>query len=159
MEEDYAEAEEEESESRFQMRPEIFRFVVHRLRWLARVPGLPQLFDAALLAWTWLAHPARLAAMQEIETRARALPGVRLRTHRLGGTEFARGPRELGHLHGNGLLDLHVGRAQRDALVAAGRAEPHHVFAESGWISFWVREKADAAAAAALLVLAADFSA
>ena len=136
----------------------MFRFVVHRLRWLARVPGLPQLFDAALLVWTWLAHPARLAAMQEIETRALALPGVRLRTHRLGGTEFARGPRELGHLHGNGLLDLFVGRAQRDALVAAGRAAPHHVFTESGWISFWVREKADAAAACALLALAAGVS-
>lgn len=133
----------------------MFRFVVHRLRWLARVPGLPQLFDAALLAWTGLAHPARLAAMQEIEKRALALPDVRLRTHRLGGTEFARGPRELGHLHGNGLLDLRVGRAQRDALVAAGHAEPHHVFTESGWISFWVRCEADVPAALTLLTAAA----
>ena len=136
----------------------MFRFIVHRLRWLARVPGLPQLFDAGLLAWTWLAHPARIAALQEIEKRALALPGVCLRTHRLGGTEFARGPRELGHLHGNGLLDLRVGRAQRDALVAAGRAEPHHIFAESGWISFWVREKADAVAAGELLAIAASIT-
>lgn len=137
----------------------MFRFVVRRLRWLARVPGLPQLFDAALLAWTALAHPARLAAMQEIETGALALPGVRLRTHQLGGTEFARGPRELGHLHGNGLLDLFVGRDQRDALIAAGRAEPHHVFAQSGWISFWVRTRADAAKAVELLALAARVTA
>ena len=136
----------------------MFRFVVHRLRWLARVPGLPQLFDAALLAWTWLAHPARLAAMQEIETHACALPGVRLRTHRLGGTEFVSGERELGHLHGNGLLDLFVGRTQRDALVAAGRAEPHHVFTHSGWISFWVRGEKDTPAACELLALAARVS-
>ena len=136
----------------------MFRFVVAHLRWLARVPGLPPLFDAALLAWTWVAHPARLAAMQEIEKRALALPGVRLRTHRLGGTAFARGPRELGHLHGNGLLDLRVGREQRDLLVAAGCAEPHHVFTESGWISFWVRKKEDAAAAGELLAIAADAS-
>ena len=133
----------------------MFRFTVTHLRWLARVPGLPQLFDTALLAWTALAHPARLAAMQEIEKRALALPGVRLRVHRLGGTAFARGPRELGHLHGNGLLDLFVGRAQRDALIAAARAQPHHVFADSGWISFWVRSEAEVPAALALLAAAA----
>lgn len=136
----------------------MFRFAVAHLRWLARVPGLPQLFDAALLAWTGLAHPARLAAMQEIEKRALALPGVRLRVHSLGGAAFARGPRELGHLHGNGLLDLFVGRDERNALVAAAHAQPHHVFADSGWISFWVRKKEDAAAACELLAIAADVS-
>ena len=133
----------------------MFRFVVAHLRWLARVPGLPQLFDAAMLAWTALAHPARLAAMQEIEKRALALPGIRLRVHRLGGTAFARGPRELGHLHGNGLLDLFVGREQRDTLIATSRAQPHHVFSDSGWISFWVRSEADVPAALALLTATA----
>lgn len=136
----------------------MFRFVVRHLRWLARVPGLPQLFDTTLLAWTWCAHPARLAAMQEIETRALALPGVRLRIHRLGGIAFARGCRELGHLHGNGLLDLFVGRERRDLLFAEGRAEPHHVFAQSGWISFWVRTPADLPAALELLAIAASVS-
>jgi len=134
----------------------MFRFVVRHLHWLARVPGLPQLFDAALLAWTWLAHPGRLAAMQEIENHALALPGVRLRAHRLGGIEFARGAQELGHLHGNGLLDLFVGRRERDALIAAGRAEPHHVFAQSGWVSFWVRTPADTPCALGLLAIAAS---
>lgn len=136
----------------------MFRFVVQHLRGLARVPGLPQLFDAVLLAWTWTAHPARLAAIQEIETQALALPGVRLCVHRLGGIGFARGRRELGHLHGNGLLDLFVGRERRDALVAEGRAEPHHVFAESGWISFWLRTPTDTPAALDLLALAASVS-
>ena len=136
----------------------MFRFVVHHLRWLARVPGLPQLFDTALLVSTWLAHPARLAAMQEIEKRALALPGVRLRVHRLGGIEFARGRRELGHLHGNGLLDLFVGREQRDALVASHRAEPHHVFTQSGWIGFWMHAPADTSPALGLLAIAARVS-
>ena len=136
----------------------MFRFAVRHFRWLARVPGLPQLFDTALLVWTRLAHPARLAAMQEIEKRALALPGFRLRVHRLGGIGFILGQRELGHLHGNGLLDLFVGREQRDALVAAGHTEPHHVFAESGWISFWVRSPADTSPALALLAIAAGNS-
>ena len=136
----------------------MFRFVVHHLRWLARVPGLPQLFDTALLVWTRLAQPARFAAMQEIERLALTLPGVRLRVHRLGGIGFARGRHELGHLHGNGLLDIFVGREQRDSLVASHRAEPHHVFTQSGWISFRVRIPADTATALDLLAIAARLS-
>ena len=136
----------------------MFRFVVKHLRWLARVPGLPQIFDAVLLAGTAAFHRERLAAMDAIETAALKVPGVRLRPHRLGGTAFMRAGRELGHLHGNGLLDLFVGRKQRDAIVAEGLAEPHHVFHESGWISFWVRSPGDTSSALDLLAIAASVS-
>jgi hypothetical protein len=30
-------------------------------------------------------------------------------------------------------------------LVAAGRAEVHHVFGESAWVSYWVRGEEDVA--------------
>ena len=104
----------------------MFRLVVKHLRWLARIPGLPQLFDAMLLIWTTIAHRPRLAAMEALETRVLAQPGVSLQVHRLGGVGFRLAGREIGHLHGNGLLDVFVGRSARDSLVAAGRAGPHH---------------------------------
>jgi luciferase-like monooxygenase len=56
-------------------------------------------------------------------------------THRFGGIEFRLGRRELGHLHGEHLADLPFPRRVRDELVAAGRAVPHHVLPESGWVS------------------------
>ncbi|HEV7804304.1 MAG TPA: luciferase family protein [Solirubrobacteraceae bacterium] len=56
-------------------------------------------------------------------------------THRFGGIEFRLGRRELGHLHGEHLADLPFPRHVRDELVAAGRAVPHHVLPESGWVS------------------------
>lgn len=134
----------------------MFRFIVRRLRWLARIPGFPQFFDAALLVWTAWWHRPRLAAMEALEAAALQQAGMRLRIHRLGGIEFHLAGRELAHLHGNGLLDVRIGNERRDALIATQRAEPHHVAPESGWVSFWIRAPADVAPALELLTLAAS---
>src|SRR5581483_9658978 len=73
--------------------------------------------------------------------------------HPFGGVEFNLGKREIGHLHGDRLLDVPFPRRLRDALVADGRAEPHHVLPQSGWVSFRIRSPADSEAAVALLRL------
>ena len=80
-------------------------------------------------------------------------PGVTTGVHRFGGTEFRYGRRELGHLHGSRLADLPFPTKIREQLVAAGRAEPHHVLAESGWVSFHIREATDVAEAIELFRL------
>jgi len=129
----------------------MFYFVVRHLRWLAKIPGLPQLFDALLLAGTWLFRRNRLAAMENLELQALRLPGLRLKVHKLGGTEFVRDGRELGHLHGNGLLDVAVGLGAAQALLAASLVQPHHVFPHSKWISFQLKSEADVAFALQLL--------
>ena len=74
--------------------------------------------------------------------------------HRFGGVEFRIGRRELGHLHGERLADLPFPRRVRDELVAAGRAEPHHVLPSSGWVSFWIASPEDAEHAIDLFRLA-----
>jgi hypothetical protein len=61
--------------------------------------------------------------------------GVTAGPHRFGGVEFALGRRELGHLHGDRIADLPFPRRVRDELIAAGRALPHHVLPDSGWIT------------------------
>ena len=133
----------------------MFIFVVRYLRWLARVPGLPQLFDGLLLTSTCLFHRARLAAMQAQETEALCIPGVRLKVHRFGGTEFVqRDGSELGHLHSHGLLDVPVGRAAADSLLPKGRVRPHHIFPRSKWVSFQIETIEDVPFALELLNLA-----
>ena len=131
----------------------IFEFIVHRLRWLAAVPLAPQIFDALLLAWTALFHRQRLAAMEALEAHALQLPGVRPGRHRFGGAGFLRDGREFAHLHGNGLLDVHLTRECAETLVAAGQAVPHYVFGPSAWISFWLRSEADLPNALRLLTV------
>jgi hypothetical protein len=83
-------------------------------------------------------------------------PGVEQAPHRFGGIEFRLGKRELGHLHGDALVDLPFPRRVRDELVAQGRARPHHVLPDSGWISFWIESPGDVEHAIALLRLAHD---
>jgi hypothetical protein len=124
------------------------------LKWLARIPGAPQVFDTMLLATTALIHPQRLRAMSAIESAVRQWPGMSLRVHRLGGTGFFLDGKESSHIHGNGLLDCFVGRAQRDALISDGGAEPHHIFPRSGWISFWIRDEEDVEPAMQLIRIA-----
>ena len=77
-----------------------------------------------------------VGAQKRIAEVVSAWPGVEQAPHRFGGVEFRLGRRELGHLHGDVLADIPLPRRVRDELVAAGRAQPHHVLPDSGWISF-----------------------
>ena len=71
-------------------------------------------------------------------------PGVTAVAHRFGGTEYRYGKKEMGHVHGDRLADLPVPRRLHDELIAQGRAQPHHVLPESGWISVWIEGPEDA---------------
>ena len=72
---------------------------------------------------------------QRITEAVASWPGVEVGPHRFGGVEFRLGRRELGHLHGDRIADLPFPRRVRDELIAAGRARPHHVLPESGWVT------------------------
>lgn len=113
----------------------------------------PQLFDSLLLTWVWIARRDCFQAIEALEAEMLLLPGVKLGIHRFGGMEFASvaNGRELGHLHGHGLLDVHLEPPQALALIAAGRVRPHHVFPNSGWISFQLESSADVPFAVELL--------
>jgi hypothetical protein len=70
-------------------------------------------------------------------------PGVTVQPHRFGGAEFQVNHHEIGHLHGSRLADLPFPMRVRKELVAAGRASPHHVLPNSGWVSFHIRGPED----------------
>ena len=91
-----------------------------------------------------------------IEREVTSWDGVTSAPHRFGGVEFRVGRRELGHLHGSRLADLPFPVAIRRELVDAGRAEPHHILPQSGWVSLWIRGDADVDRAIALFRLNYD---
>jgi hypothetical protein len=78
-------------------------------------------------------------------------PGIEAHPHRFGGTEYRLGTREIGHVHGDDLLDVPFPKKVRDQVIAEGRAQPHHILPESGWVSFYLRQEADVERAIALL--------
>ena len=80
-------------------------------------------------------------------------PGVQATKHRFGGTEFRLARGEIGHIHEGGLLDLPFPRGLRDQLVATGKAAPHHIMPDTGWVSYRLRGEDDLPGALALLRL------
>jgi len=90
-------------------------------------------------------------ASQQIVDALLAWEGIESHPHRFGGVEFRIGKREIGHIHGNSLVDIPFPKKIRDEIVAAGEAQPHHILPESGWVSFYLREDEDVEKAIALL--------
>jgi predicted DNA-binding protein (MmcQ/YjbR family) len=90
-------------------------------------------------------------AQQTIERAVTAWQGVSAQPHRFGGREFNLDTREIGHIHGDKLVDIPFPKKVRDELVNAGEAHAHHILPESGWISFYIQEEGDVARAIKLL--------
>ena len=65
----------------------------------------------------------------------------------------------IGHIHSDYLVDIPFPTKVRDELVAAGRAEAHHILSESGWISFHIRDAGDVDRAVELLKLSFEIAA
>jgi hypothetical protein len=66
--------------------------------------------------------------------------GVTDHPHRFGGTEYRLGKREIGHIHGDRLVDIPFTKPARDQAIQEGKAEAHHILPDSGWVSIWLRE-------------------
>ena len=90
-------------------------------------------------------------AQERIRQSVSGWEGVTVTPHRFGGIEFRLGKRELGHLHGDTLVDIPFPITVREELVASRKASPHHVLPRSGWVSFAIRKDEDITEAIALL--------
>jgi len=81
--------------------------------------------------------------LEKISKEILSWPGVTLVLIVFGGTEFRVGKREMGHIHGDKLADLPFPMQVRNQLIKSGRASPHHILPESGWVSKWIRSEED----------------
>jgi hypothetical protein len=97
-------------------------------------------------------------AKEKIRTALEDWPGITSQLHRFGGTEYRLGRREIGHIHGDSLVDIPFSKKIRNELVTAGRAEPHHILPESGWVSIYLRQAADVDRAIELLRLSFEIA-
>lgn len=80
---------------------------------------------------------------EKVETELMSWPGVTLQPHRFGGTEFQVNGREMGHMHGGRFADLPFPMSIRNELIRDGKALPHHVLPNSGWITFLINKEED----------------
>jgi Luciferase len=62
--------------------------------------------------------------------------GVTLEEGRFGSTRFMVGRRELGHVHGDSVLDMPLPKALKAELIARGEARQHRFTKpDSGWVT------------------------
>lgn len=90
-------------------------------------------------------------AGQEIHETVAQWEEITHAPHRFAGTEFRVGHREIGHVHGDSLVDIPFPLHLRDELVRSGQAEPHHILPQSGWVSVFLRNPDDVRRAIPLL--------
>ncbi len=97
-------------------------------------------------------------AQQKIHQAVTSWNGVTAEPHRFGGTEYCLGKREIGHVHGDHMVDIPFPKKVRDELVSAARAEPHHILPDTGWVSFYIENEADVMRAIDLLHLSFELA-
>jgi hypothetical protein len=118
-----------------------------------RLPEFIQISDQLREAGVGVA-----GAAERIAEALRGLSGVVTRPHRFGGTEYRLERREIGHVHGDHLVDIPFTKKIREELVAAGKAERHHILPESGWVSVYLRQTRDVDRAIELLRLSFEIT-
>lgn len=131
----------------------MFNLVVRYLGFLKRLPLLAWTFDAMLMIWNMLFNRQLASSIELLEARVSAWPSVNVSIHKYGGRQFNLHQMEIGHVHSNGVLDLIFDRATKAALLRSSSAKDHHIFKDSGWISFYIRSEKDVDKALELLAL------
>ena len=90
-------------------------------------------------------------AQARITQAATDWEGVRVQPHRFDGVEYVIGKREVGHIHGDHMVDIPFPKKVSDKVVAAGHAQPHHLLPDTGWVSLYLQQECDVAQVIALL--------
>jgi len=82
-----------------------------------------------------------------------AWPHVNTNEHRFEGREFTLGPREIGHVHRWGIVDVPFTERLRETLTEEGKTGEHHIVPESGWTTHYIEDEDDVERAIWLLRL------
>ncbi|CAN5455786.1 hypothetical protein BH09BAC3_BH09BAC3_15190 [soil metagenome] len=129
----------------------MFDFVVRYLGFLKHVPVLPHLFDAGLKIGLIFGKGRVLDYLDDIENEVLSWEKTSTQLHKYGGLQFNLDKVEIGHVHGNGLLDILFSKEMKLKFVGEGRVKEHHIFKNSGWISFYILTAEDKRLAIELL--------
>jgi Family of unknown function (DUF5519) len=121
----------------------MFKFIVRYLGFLKHIPVVPHVYDALLKIKLFFFNRKLLDNLDDIEETVLSWGGTSVTLHKYGGAQFNLHAQEIGHLHGNGLLDVLLTRTIKEELIREHPIENHHVFKNSGWISFWIKTPAD----------------
>jgi len=79
--------------------------------------------------------------IDDIEEEIEQWPGTHISMHKYGGIQFNVGDKEIGHIHGNGAVDMLLSLKIKNELLKEGKVNDHHTFKNSGWITYYLNDK------------------
>lgn len=132
----------------------MFNFIVKYFGFLKFIPGVAWLFDSQLKLLMLISGSAIPDLLDNIEAEVTSWNGTTTSLHKYGGLQFNYQGTEIGHIHSNGLLDILFDRKTKQQLFSEGKIMHHHIFVQSGWISFYIKKQEDEAYAIKLLKMA-----
>jgi len=121
----------------------MFGLIVKYFGFLKAVPLLPHVFDGLLYLHTYFTNTRLLDCIDLITNEVLSWDDTENALHKYGGLQFNSRGKEIGHIHGNGILDIRFSRKIKEQLIVEGRVVPHHVFKDSGWVSFYMQGMGD----------------
>ena len=129
----------------------MFDITIRYLGFLKHLTLFAWLFDTMLMIWN-LAFDRRLAfSIEKLESIVNSWEGIHVSIHKYGGRQFNYYGKEIGHVHSNGILDIRLSRCMKRSVIRRELAKEHHLFRNTGWISFYIRSDADVEKAVKLL--------
>ena len=129
----------------------IFNLTVRYLGFLKHITLLAWLFDTMWVIWNLVFNRSLARSIEELEAMVTSWDGVWVSLHKYGGRQFNYCDKEIGHVHSNGILDIRLSRSLKASLMESRLAKEHHLFKNSGWISFYIRSEGDVVKAVKLL--------
>ena len=112
---------------------------------------LPHIFDGILKVHAYFFHQKLLDWLDEIDNLIIKLPEVSISSHKYGGVQYNALGKVIGHIHGNGLIDIRFTKKLKAYILEDGKVEDHHVLKNTGWVSFQLKNSEDVAYAIKLL--------
>jgi hypothetical protein len=134
----------------------VFAFVVKYLNFLKYLYPLPLIFDVLLMIFTWTFRHEVYKAMTNVEKVVSSWPGIKVTLHKYGGFQFNVNDHEIGHLHNNGLVDILFDLKTKQQMLKQYNLQDHHVFKNSGWVSYYITKKEDEEEVISLLKISFD---
>jgi hypothetical protein len=121
----------------------MFEFVVKYFGLLKHVPLAAHVMDSCMMLWTYTFSPDIIGVIEKIAEEVSTWRGITCSQHKFGGLQFNYHNKEIGHIHHNGVVDVLFDRKTKQELVRGGKAQNHHTFKASGWISFYIHSATD----------------
>lgn len=134
----------------------MFSFVVKWFGFLKSIPLVAIFYDSLIKLWLLVTNPKMLGWIDELEEMVLSFPSTEITVHKYGGAQFNYRQKEFAHCHSNGILDILLNQQLKKKLLQDGRIVDHHVFKNSGWITFYIKTNDDVFYAKSLLRLAYD---